>query len=599
MLGCVDETKDDSCPVCREKIPQTPLRINIALQEVIEIFKESSKAQAVCFECEEASPTLFCSECDAFFCHECSKSIHKPKSLRSHNVLSLDEQPSLSSHKCPRHPAKSLEHFCTKCSVSLCDSCVIHMGHAHHNQDLIPLDQARQVLEGQVKEFQVLLSNSTSQVSRANDEMHTVVTEVLTNTQAILHELVINWIRQSSQKMVKLDTGHTVNWSLIVDETLADKGNKFIDNALIALQSIKEGFNDAVQNANSFSLKLASKLTKKDLIDCNKSKSSSNPNETLNISEVSDNSPVSMSQLKESISGDISAELKLSLLNSFINHSQSIVLSEFNWIREHHPEFTSKMLEKLELFALNKEDFLSLIRVSVDYSSHTLLSKLIDLFSFETVPETLDISCDLLSKLTFTGTVSHNKEIWLDKVIRKNVPRDHISEISRNLLGRELETSSGSMSFSPQYKNADIVISNSGKKISYTGSRGQRAILGDKPLEKGGVYKWKVKWEGTTDCTLRVGIVPFGNYNSSSHSNVMANSKYMCQSNKGKLTGKFSHWKPGDLLELTADMDNYIFTIQEINSRYINMSTKIDDVNDVYYPFFKLSHSSQVLEIVD
>ncbi|KAL0229021.1 hypothetical protein GEMRC1_013641 [Eukaryota sp. GEM-RC1] len=146
--------KDDaSCPVCREKIPQTPLRTNIALREAIEIAKESSKAPTLCFECEKASSTLFCPECDASFCHECSGIIHKPKFLRSHTIVSLDQKPSTSSSKCPRHPSKSLEHFCTTCLVSVCDSCAILMGHAQHYQDLIPLDQAREVYKDKSKSF--------------------------------------------------------------------------------------------------------------------------------------------------------------------------------------------------------------------------------------------------------------------------------------------------------------------------------------------------------------------------------------------------------------------------------------------------------------
>ncbi|KAL0228794.1 hypothetical protein GEMRC1_013414 [Eukaryota sp. GEM-RC1] len=89
-----------------------------------------------------------------------------------------------------------------------------------------------------------------------------------------------------------------------------------------------------------------------------------------------------MSQLKELVTVEIPQDLKLKLFNSFINNSQSISLSEFNWIKGLNPELTGKMLEKLELSPLNNDNFISLVGVSVEHSNHVLLSKLIDLFSF-------------------------------------------------------------------------------------------------------------------------------------------------------------------------------------------------------------------------
>ncbi|KAL0251092.1 hypothetical protein GEMRC1_000306 [Eukaryota sp. GEM-RC1] len=154
------------------------------------------------------------------------------------------------------------------------------------------------------------------------------------------------------------------------------------------------------------------------------------------------------------------------------------------------------------------------------------------------------------------------------------------------------------MSFSPQHKHSAIVISNSGKSISLNGSRGSRSILGDKPLVKGGVYKWKVRHQHSS-YILSIGIVPLKNFNSSTSPDAMTNSKSICNFNKGSLSGSFSKWKTGDVLELTADMRNNTFSIKEINSGYINVITNFDDVDDVYYPVFYIFDSSHVIEIVD
>ncbi|KAL0251711.1 hypothetical protein GEMRC1_000923 [Eukaryota sp. GEM-RC1] len=155
------------------------------------------------------------------------------------------------------------------------------------------------------------------------------------------------------------------------------------------------------------------------------------------------------------------------------------------------------------------------------------------------------------------------------------------------------------MSFSPQHKHSDIVISNSGKRISFSGSTGDRSILGDKPLVKGGVYKWKVRYQNSSSFNVSFGIVPLKNFNSSSTPSRMTNSKYIYSTSKVILSGSFSKWKTGDVLELTADMRNDTFSIKEINSGYINVITNFDDVDDVYYPVFYIYDSSHVIEIVD
>ncbi|KAL0228950.1 hypothetical protein GEMRC1_013570 [Eukaryota sp. GEM-RC1] len=159
-------------------------------------------------------------------------------------------------------------------------------------------------------------------------------------------------------------------------------------------------------------------------------------------------------------------------------------------------------------------------------------------------------------------------------------------------------SSSTPMSFAPLYSHSDIVISNSGKRISFRGSHGYRSILGDKPLVKGGVYKWKVRYQ--SNWVVSIGIVPLQNFNSSLDMSDMTNSKYIWSDNyKGNLSGSFSKWKTGDVLELTADMQNNTFSIKEINSGYIDMSTHFDEVDDDYYPVFRIFGSCSVIEIVD
>ncbi|KAL0228736.1 hypothetical protein GEMRC1_013356 [Eukaryota sp. GEM-RC1] len=154
------------------------------------------------------------------------------------------------------------------------------------------------------------------------------------------------------------------------------------------------------------------------------------------------------------------------------------------------------------------------------------------------------------------------------------------------------------MFFSPRHKHSDIIISNSGKRISYRGSRGSRSILGDEPLVKGGVYRWKVRYQ-SRNFSVFIGMVPLKNFDSSLPPWKMTSSKFMSCNNKGNLTSSFSCFRVSDVLELTADMVNNTFSIKEITSGCVHLNTHCDAVDDVYYPVFGLYHSSQIVEIVD
>ncbi|KAL0239970.1 hypothetical protein GEMRC1_010078 [Eukaryota sp. GEM-RC1] len=431
-----------SCPVCREPIPSAPLRVNIALRDAIEIAKNSKQDAAICFECEEAPATLFCADCDASYCEDCSSAIHRPKALRTHSVVHINQKPTISSFKCPRHLSKPLEHFCTKCLVSICDSCGPSMGHAKHCEELIPLSQAKEDFELQVKELHLSLSNATSKVSGNKEEVEKVVAEVLVNTQTILYDLINNLVRESSQKIVDLTTGNTVSCALTFNKELRDKGDEFIENALEVLKSFKQSFIESFEfieeSATSFHLKLMSKLVKKDLIDVDMFDVSSKSKKILKIAQISNDFSVNFSELQELVVLEIPQELKLKLLNNFINNSQTISISHFRWIKNHNPELTNLMFAKLEFNSLTEEEFLALVGTFVEHSNVELLSKVINNFSFESVPEIPVIPGNLLSRTNLENFSNQNRTIWLEKVVLENFAGDEIQVIGRKFLGREI-----------------------------------------------------------------------------------------------------------------------------------------------------------------
>ncbi|KAL0239512.1 hypothetical protein GEMRC1_009620 [Eukaryota sp. GEM-RC1] len=75
----------------------------MSLQGAMEISKNTKQDSIVCFECEEALATVFCSECDANYCGDCSSAAHKLKALRSHSVVPI--HPTISISVCDSPPS--------------------------------------------------------------------------------------------------------------------------------------------------------------------------------------------------------------------------------------------------------------------------------------------------------------------------------------------------------------------------------------------------------------------------------------------------------------------------------------------------------------
>ncbi|KAL0239938.1 hypothetical protein GEMRC1_010046 [Eukaryota sp. GEM-RC1] len=286
------------------------------------------------------------------------------------------------------------------------------------------------------------LSNATAKVSGTKEEVEKVVADVLTNTQTILHDLINNLVRESFQKIVDLDSGNPVSCSLTFDKELREKGNEFIENALEVLNSFRQEFNESFEfieeNAKSFHLKLLSKLVKKDLIDVEKFDISSRSKEILKIAQISGDFSISFTPLQELLTIELPEELKLKLLNNFVIISQTISISQFNWIKEVNPELTNVMFEKLEFNSLTEEEFLALVDTFIEHSDVKLLSKVINVFAFESLPEIPVIPGNLLSRIYLDNVSNQNKGIWLEKVILINLVGDEIQVIGRQLLGREI-----------------------------------------------------------------------------------------------------------------------------------------------------------------
>ncbi len=146
-----EATHQLSCPTCRNvtDLPQQGVEgfhkahhLN-NLMEVHEMMKKASGEEStICESCKKESSTVYCRDCEKFYCEPCNK-IHKMWPLTaSHEVISTREAYRTASKmvpakpaaelKCPSHD-KPLDLYCVTCEEPICYHCTIksHKGHAH------------------------------------------------------------------------------------------------------------------------------------------------------------------------------------------------------------------------------------------------------------------------------------------------------------------------------------------------------------------------------------------------------------------------------------------------------------------------------------
>ena len=67
---------------------------------------------------DKGPSTLFCATCQHELCVDCSKVIHAPKLMASHNVVQLAEKAVLAAPSfCGVHRARPKDLYCIECKV--------------------------------------------------------------------------------------------------------------------------------------------------------------------------------------------------------------------------------------------------------------------------------------------------------------------------------------------------------------------------------------------------------------------------------------------------------------------------------------------------
>lgn len=86
-----------------------------------------------CASCESPSPPLHCDFCHIYLCKKCVGD-HLLDLSKKHQVVPLQERESTPKYSsCTKQPNEQCKHFCEKCKIPVCFSCISKGNHLGHN----------------------------------------------------------------------------------------------------------------------------------------------------------------------------------------------------------------------------------------------------------------------------------------------------------------------------------------------------------------------------------------------------------------------------------------------------------------------------------
>lgn len=129
-------------------------------------FEKNARNKNICHKCVEADAIVYCPAERASFCSACDESVHNNKFLQRHERKYFDKCGQKKFINCKEHVTKTIEFYCTDCSMPICSYCKVNGSHsteefAKHN--IIPFVEACNTLSTYIKEAEVdLVSLSTN-----------------------------------------------------------------------------------------------------------------------------------------------------------------------------------------------------------------------------------------------------------------------------------------------------------------------------------------------------------------------------------------------------------------------------------------------------
>ncbi|KAL0235049.1 hypothetical protein GEMRC1_001631 [Eukaryota sp. GEM-RC1] len=157
----------------------------------------------------------------------------------------------------------------------------------------------------------------------------------------------------------------------------------------------------------------------------------------------------------------------------------------------------------------------------------------------------------------------------------------------------------GTVEFSVTQRHPELTVNVTKNNVKVSGkSETYRNILGSKPLLPDSVYQWKVRYRGNPR-GFRVGVIDEKKFTVDGKCFDLAHCVSSSNMSYGCLSDLSAEWKPGQVLEVTADMVLHILTVKSVADSTINVTGTLPTLGSgSYYPYFYLWRPEQELFLV-
>ncbi|XP_077992478.1 E3 ubiquitin-protein ligase TRIM56-like [Glandiceps talaboti] len=145
------------CPTCKQSWPLTPKGVagvpnNGFMNDLLELMHEAGSEYNKPSACEgcDSTANYWCRDCGQFFCEECVRTHRVVRSLKDHQVVTMEEYDKkketehfklLQPRFCDVHPSSQLEFYCDTCQSPVCLKCTV-VKHKAPNHDVIQMEDA-------------------------------------------------------------------------------------------------------------------------------------------------------------------------------------------------------------------------------------------------------------------------------------------------------------------------------------------------------------------------------------------------------------------------------------------------------------------------
>ncbi|XP_072014438.1 E3 ubiquitin-protein ligase TRIM56-like [Amphiura filiformis] len=202
-----DKRSQFDCPKCRKLITLPGGTVdNLPNNFIVENLKEYQNIfnlTVICGNCDDDNSAVsFCHDCASFLCQGCIDSHQKMRSMRNHQLVTIEElqakkcNPMMQQQQhCTKHPKQDMTMYCTEanCRVPVCATCGLldHQGHK-----LLELSAAFEKIVADMKLSTEKVNERKKDLARKRLKVETLQQKLTTNFETKEKE-----IQESTQKL--------------------------------------------------------------------------------------------------------------------------------------------------------------------------------------------------------------------------------------------------------------------------------------------------------------------------------------------------------------------------------------------------------------